>query len=73
MSLDIERRTKPKFHPPLFSSPSFLEGIGVAFRGGLPLAHATGNPQAGGDGGQYGRDGLNDEFYCVFFHDRFFF
>ena len=31
--------------------------------------NATGNPQAGGDGGQDGRNGLNDEFPSILFHN----
>ena len=49
-----------------------MEGLGVASlllggaRGGL--LQAAGNPQAGGDGGQDGRNGLNDEFPSFFLH-----
>ena len=42
-------------------------------RGGFPLANTAGNPQAGGDGGQDGRNGLNDEFPSFFLlHGSFF-
>ena len=37
-------------------------------RGGSLLANAAGNSQAGGDGGQDGRYGLNDEFPSFFLH-----
>ena len=36
---------------------------------GSLLANAAGNPQAGGDGGQDGRNGLNDEFPSFLLHD----
>ena len=41
-------------------------------RGGFPLANTAGNPQAGGDGGQDGRNGLNDEFPSFLLHGSFF-
>ena len=65
---------------PLSQSPSLMEGLGVApllliplllggARGGLPfLANAAGDTQAGGDGGQDGRNGLNDEFPSFLLH-----
>ena len=37
-------------------------------RGCFPLANTAGNPQAGGDGGQDGRNGLNDEFPSILLH-----
>ena len=43
-----------------------MEGLGVAPR--ALARNAAGNPQAGGDGGQYGRNGLNDEFPSFFLH-----
>ena len=47
--------------------PSSWEGLGVG-----SLANAAGNPQAGGDGGQDGRYGLNDEFPSFLLHGSFF-
>ena len=43
--------------------PSFWEGLGVG-----SLAHAAGDSQAGGDGGQDGCYCLNDEFPSFLFH-----
>ena len=48
--------------------PSSWEGLGV----GSLLANAAGDSQAGGDGGQDGRYGLNDEFPSFFLHGSFF-
>ena len=45
--------------------PPSWEGLGV----GSLLANAAGDSQAGGDGGQDGRYGLNDEFPSFLFHD----
>ena len=45
--------------------PSLMEGLGV----GSLLANAAGDSQAGGDGGQDGRNGLNDEFPSFLFHN----
>ena len=42
--------------------PSFWEGLGV---GSL---HTAGNSKAGSDGGQYGRNGLNDKLPSILFH-----
>ena len=34
--------------------------------------NAAGDSQAGGDGGQYGRNGLNDKLPSILFHGSFF-
>ena len=53
----------------LFLVPLLLGGV----RGRLPfLANAAGDSQAGGDGGQDGRNCLNDEFPSILFHVSFF-
>ena len=44
--------------------PSSWEGLGV----GSLLANAAGNSKAGGDGGQYGRNGLNDKLPSFLLH-----
>ena len=44
-----------------------MEGSGVAPRA---LARNTaGNSKAGGDGGQYGRNGLNDKLPSILLHN----
>ena len=45
--------------------PSSWEGLGV----GSLLANTAGDPQAGGDGGQDGRNCLNDEFPSILLHN----
>ena len=52
-------------HPLSSQSPSSWEGLGV----GSLLANAACNPQAGGDGSQYGCYGLNDEFPSFLLHN----
>ena len=61
------------FHP-LLSPPPLWRGQGwlSLLLGGArmgSLAHATGDSQAGGDGGQDGRYCLNDEFPSILFHN----
>ena len=70
------RETKKEDDHPLSQFPSLMEGLGVAFPSsweglgvGFPLANAAGDTQAGGDGGQDGRNGLNDEFPSFLFHN----
>ena len=66
--------------PPSFSSPSSWEvncplGFAASLREELSIVNwasarnAAGNSQAGGDGGQDGRNGLNDEFPSFLLHN----
>ena len=54
----------------LLSPPPLGRGLGVAPR--ALACNTAGNPQAGGDGGQDGRYGLNDEFPSILLHVSFF-
>ena len=55
-------------HSSLQGSPYSLTNLRIRKHVRIPLANAAGNPQAGGDGGQDGRNGLNDEFPSFLFH-----
>ena len=58
--------------PPLWRGQGWLPLPYGGARGGLLLANAAGNPQAGGDGGQDGCYCLNDEFPSILLHGSFF-